>query len=225
MSAGRPAAWAACGQPGSWGSIYVSCPPGATPRRITSQDRIIYGLAWMPGNRELLASRIETGAWRYGLARVSLHSPADTEISPLPWAENGTSPSLFHSSSDGSLRLVYERSGSDLHMYMLDRGPGQDFRNTSPVPVAASTRYEMDPQFSPEGRKVAFASDRSGEMAIWLCNPDGSDPVQLTDLRSCAAGSPRWAPDSSRVAFDCYAEGNSHVYLVSVEGGPAPPNA
>jgi Tol biopolymer transport system component len=103
---------------------------------------------------------------------------------------------------------------------MLDRGSAQDFRNSPSIPFAPSTRAEDDPQFSPDGRKVAFASDRSGELAIWVADRNGSDPVQLTNM-NCAAGSPRWAPNARRLAFDCFAEGTSHVYLISAEGGPA----
>ena len=79
----------------------------------------------------------------------------------------------------------------------------------------------MDPQFSPDGRRVAFASDRSGELAIWLCDRDGSNLTQLTNLRECAAGSPRWSPDSSQIAFDCASHGNFDIYVVSTTTGLA----
>src|SRR2546423_2658468 len=67
---------------------------------------------------------------------------------------------------------------------------------------APSTRTEMDPQFSPDGRKIAFTSDRSGNTAIWVGDRDGSNIAQLTNVPECIAGSPRWSPDSVRLAFD-----------------------
>jgi hypothetical protein len=54
-----------------------------------------------------------------------------------------------------------------------------------------------------------------------LCTRVGSDLVQLTNILGCAAGSPRWSPDSAWLAFDCSGSGNSHTYLISAQGGPA----
>jgi len=45
-----------------------------------------------------------------------------------------------------------------------------------------STRNDNLPKFSPDGRKVAFDSDRSGSWEIWICDADGSNLVQLTSL-------------------------------------------
>jgi WD40-like Beta Propeller Repeat len=50
------------------------------------------------------------------------------------------------------------------------------------VKLIASTRSEFQPQYSPDGSKIVFASDRTGPPEIWICNGDGSNPVQLTLL-------------------------------------------
>lgn len=205
---------------GVFGSIYVSCPLGANPRRITS-DQIFHGLAWMPGKEELLTGTKETGGSRFNLAHVSITGGPTRDPSSYTWGENGSFPSISHPSRDSPLRLVYERGVMDVNLYMLDRGSAQDFSKSPLVAFAPSTRAECDAQFSPDGQKVAFASDRSGELAIWLCDRDGSDLVKLTNLRDRETGSPRWSPDSSRLAFDCFTQGSSHVYLISADGGPA----
>jgi Tol biopolymer transport system component len=51
-----------------------------------------------------------------------------------------------------------------------------------------------------------------------LCEADGSRPIQLTYLRA-RIGSPRWSPDSRKIAFDLRAEGNSDIYLIGADGG------
>jgi DNA-binding winged helix-turn-helix (wHTH) protein len=74
-------------------------------------------------------------------------------------------------------------------------------------------------QPSPDGKKIAFMSDRSGSLEIWIMNRDGSSPEKLTDLGNC--GSPRWSPDSRWITFDAIADGPPAVFVVPAGGGPA----
>lgn len=74
-------------------------------------------------------------------------------------------------------------------------------------------------QPSPDGRKIAFMSDRAGSLEIWTMNRDGSSAEKLTDLGSC--GSPRWSPDSNWIAFDAARDGRPAIFIVAASGGPA----
>jgi len=66
---------------------------------------------------------------------------------------------------------------------------------------------------------VAFESDRSGTTEIWTGNADGSDPQRLTSFGGPLTGSPRWSPDSRRIAFDSRAPSEGSVYVVGPDGG------
>ena len=46
----------------------------------------------------------------------------------------------------------------------------------------SSTQRDGAPQFSPDGKRIAFVSERSGHTEIWVCNGDGSSPVELTSF-------------------------------------------
>jgi Tol biopolymer transport system component len=83
----------------------------------------------------------------------------------------------------------------------------------------SSTRVDAEAQFSPDGKKIVFSSNRSGNDAIWVCDNDGSNPVPLTLLPMGTAGSPRWSPDGERVAFDSNVDGQWEVYVVGANGG------
>jgi Tol biopolymer transport system component len=74
--------------------------------------------------------------------------------------------------------------------------------------------------FSPDGRKIAFESDRSGVMSIWVANADGSDARLLFgDEKYGTSGSPAWSPDGQWIAFDTRKDGNAEIYVISAEGG------
>jgi DNA-binding winged helix-turn-helix (wHTH) protein len=83
--------------------------------------------------------------------------------------------------------------------------------------VAVQGRTE-GPQPSPDGKQLAFMSDRSGALEIWMSNADGAHVKQLTHLGSC--GSPQWSPDGRWIAFDSYGPSGSRVYVVSATGEP-----
>jgi Tol biopolymer transport system component len=75
------------------------------------------------------------------------------------------------------------------------------------------------PQFSPDGKKIVFYSDRSGSGEIWVCDSDGSNPVKLTSFAGPLVTTPRWSPDGEAIAFDSTAEGQFDIYTVNANGG------
>jgi Tol biopolymer transport system component len=86
--------------------------------------------------------------------------------------------------------------------------------------VVASSRLVNNADFSPDGRRITFQSDRSRSTEIWVCDSDGTHLRQLTSFGHGHTGSPRWSPDGSRIAFDSTVEGQAQVYVIPSNGGP-----
>src|SRR6185437_6709670 len=95
--------------------------------------------------------------------------------------------------------------------------PGE---SPTPARVAiASRQLQVAPQFSPDGRRVAFASTRSGSWEIWVSSPGGTNAIQLTRFGGRQTGSPHWSADGKQIAFDARPEKHSEIYVIDAEGG------
>lgn len=71
------------------------------------------------------------------------------------------------------------------------------------------------PQFSPDGKRIIFMSNRSGPWQVWLSNADGSDPVQVSFTDS--AGTPRWSSDGRSITFDAPFDGGTYIFVAPID--------
>lgn len=69
-----------------------------------------------------------------------------------------------------------------------------------PIRVASHPADDVQPRFSPDGKSIAFASNRSGNWDIWIMARDAPEPVPLTHDRGDQIA-PAWAPDGLHVAY------------------------
>ena len=113
-------------------------------------------------------------------------------------------------------RLVYSTVYVNYDIYRLDlRTPDAKAQR-----FLASTRYDGSPAYSPDGKRIAFVSSRSGSREIWVADADGSNPAPLTSFAEGTAESPKWSPDGQFIVFDDNPARNRDVYIVPLTGGP-----
>jgi Tol biopolymer transport system component/DNA-binding winged helix-turn-helix (wHTH) protein len=196
--------------PGAVDDLFLIHIDGGVPKRLTFDNREIYGPpAWTEGGKDLIFSSARAGLqslWRLPVAGGD----------PRLVAEASTN-AYYPAISTKSHRLAYTRSIDNHNIWQLtlkDRTHGQGKASM----MIAAQGNGTHPQFSPNGTKIAFESDRSGYPEIWVCNRDGSDPAQITSMRGLA-GTPRWSPDGRSLAFDFRPKDHSEIYVVEVPGG------
>ena len=71
--------------------------------------------------------------------------------------------------------------------------------------------------WSPDGRKIVFVSDRDGNLEIYVMNADGSGQRNLTRHPGYDSD-PEWSPDGRKIAFATKREGNFEIYVMNADG-------
>lgn len=115
-------------------------------------------------------------------------------------------------SPDGK-SLLFDLLGD---IYSLDSAGGQA------RPLMTGPAFDANPVFSPDGKQIAFVSDRSGANNLWIANVDGGNPRQISQDDGAASWtSPSWSPDGEYV----YASRMVHsmlafeVFMFNKDGG------
>lgn len=196
-------------QVGQPDEIMVTSAAGGNATRMLSEPGQVEGPPqWSFDGRSVIFSSNRNG--HPGLWRVSVGSPD----SPVPITDPATS-AWSPAVSRRGYRLAYTRQTQSLSIWQMDLSTSGDKRAHVLVPSTSQTDQGPGPQYSPDGKKLAYMSDRSGTMEIWVSDRDGTNPFQLTAV--AGAGTPRWSPDSQAVVFD------AHDTVVSIKvggGGP-----
>ncbi len=112
-------------------------------------------------------------------------------------------------------QLVFDLLGD---LYTLPIGGGQA------TAVTTGVAWDMQPRYSPDGKRLVFTSDRGGGDNIWTVALDGSKPKQVTKESFRLINSPAWSPDGRFIAARKHftsrrSLGAGEIWLYHADGG------
>jgi Tol biopolymer transport system component len=181
---------------------------GGEPKVIRDSDRDVdrAAVAWEPDGQHLIYRSTQGGLWEVDL----------TGTPPRRLPVGGDSANFPAVSAHGDLAFI--EAFQQIALQQIDSsGSGAP---ASTRIVLESTRTISDPQWSPDGKQIAFYSDRSGSTEIWRCEADGTKLKQLTSFKGPLTRNPRWSPDGQNIAFDSVSGGGyGHLHVIASQGG------
>ena len=178
--------------------------------RITDNRFIEYDPEWMPNGTQIIFSSDTVdlnGHFSPKLFLANIQNGVVTEVKTNPAITGQPDPS-----PDGNYILISGTNFSaDVDIFTFD------LDNNEYVNVSNSLGDDQYPDWSPDGKQIAFSSNRNGNWDIYTINKDGSNLEQITT----AAGNniePKWSSDGKQIVFSSDRSGSWEIYTMLIGG-------
>jgi Tol biopolymer transport system component len=172
-----------------------------------------YSPVWFDDSRLLFAGEARIFQWRAGRAAQQVYVSSDRLL--------GLAVARYRDNRRPSL-VAAQRNAAGSRLWKAPLKARGEMASR-PELQAGFSNGVANPDFSPDGRHVVFASTRSGNPEIWMADADGANLRQLTMLGLQRTGIPRWAPDGHRIAFFARMPDEPQIYVIDIdhlEAGP-----
>jgi Tol biopolymer transport system component/DNA-binding winged helix-turn-helix (wHTH) protein len=194
--------------------LFVMAANGGEARRLTFDDASVSSSpAWARDGKSILFSSTRSGPmsiWR-------IPSSGGTPTQVLELGLKAEHPRIAGSGN----RLTYEQQDGITSVWGLNLAAG---KKNARKQVTASRGDNHAAELSPDRTRIVFVSNRTGSDQIYICNADGSDLLQLTNLGNGGTpGRPHWSPDGQKIVFDSVVKGHNTIFVIQANGGPPRP--
>ncbi len=212
------------------GAALAQTPPTAGPTAAPAAPKPV-DATQAPENEAVNPGQRATGP--LPPAATTAPTAAATPAKPPKWDVNAppgmTTRQVRIAVDNGTwMNIDVSRAGKTIAFDLLGDIYTMPIAGGTPTRIAEGLAYEQQPRFSPDGKRIAFTSDRGGGDNIWLMNVDGSDKRQLTKEDFRLLNQPSWSPDGRFIIAKKHfttgrSLGTGEVWLYHVAGGGGVP--
>ena len=183
--------------------------------RLTADNMLDLDPTWSPDGRRIYLTSNRGGG--LNLWRIPV-GPDGRAAGPAEQVTTGAGDDVEAAVAPDGRRLVFAVRGINADLWRLPVSPATGQATGQPSALLTTSRVESRGAWSPDGRRVAFNSDRLGEMNIWVRELESGAERQVT---TGAGGDyqPAWMPDGRELVFFSARGGNADIWRIAVAGG------
>ena len=196
---------------------------GAEPLRLTDHPDMDHSPAWSPDGREIAFTRLRadgTGAV-FLIPSTGGSERKLVELEGSGWSGDNPIPLGAVSWSPDGKTLVFSEAGATRDTARIVRLSIATREKESLTNPSEKTRGDFGPEFSPDGRQIAFVRSEGAEFGdwdLWVQPTDGGEAQRLTERKSDYVNRPAWSVDGRGIFYVAeYPE--SRIWRVDVASG------
>lgn len=212
------------GQGEAWASnVFEADYDGANARQLTRRSGYCVTPAFVPSKEGGVSSSFVYVGYKSGQPKIFLGTVDGREAERvISLGGNQLMPSISRG-RDMIAFISDVTQNPDLFIQPFD--PERGAVGLPRKIFSASLAVQGTPTFSPDGRRIAFVSNKDGAPRVWVMNVPG-EGVMLKDMRpevlskvhrECTA--PNWSPDGSKIAYCAKSEGVRQIWVYDLKTG------
>lgn len=191
---------------GNTWSIHTINRDGTNRKRLTHlENKWDSSPTWSPDGKKIAFAREyenSEGNWQEEIWIMNGDGSEQTQLKEL----SGRAPCFM---KDG--RILFH-SKSEFNQICIADSDGRNF-----IPLTNNTFKDKAPKVSPDGKHIAFISDRDGNQEVYVMNIDGSNQKRLT-YNTVSDWDVCWSPDSSKLIFSSDSGEYLDLYIINKDG-------
>ena len=192
--------------------IFVMDWDGANQRPVTNHRSISQSPAWSPGGRYLTyTSYLYHRKTRMRNADLFIYDLITRKRRLVSYQKGINSGGVFSPDSQSIFLRISKSGASDIYRINL-----KTLKKTK-ITNGPRGAMNVEPAISPDGRTIAFSSDRSGKPMIYTMGVNGGNVKRLT-FAGVYNSTPTWSPDGQRIAFSGFDKGHFDIFTVNSDG-------